>query len=98
MVAFLAGRGSAQELQPPAYVPAPVGYDYFGVAYSTHSGGLLFDASLPIQDGHVRANVIAFSFGHTLGVLGRTARALLVPTYEWCGFRQPGASLPVRNG
>ncbi|HVO99776.1 MAG TPA: transporter [Bryobacteraceae bacterium] len=72
---------SGQELQPRAYVPTPVGLNYFGISYSNNVGGLLFDPSLPVTDARVDANAFTLAFGQTLGVFGRTAQALAVLPY-----------------
>ena len=72
---------AAQELQPRAYFPAPVGLDFFGVSYSGNSGGLLFDPSLPVEDGHVNANITTVSIGGALDVFGRSGQALAVLPY-----------------
>jgi len=56
-------RLAAQELQPRAYIPTPIGFNYFGIAYSHESGGLLFDPSLPVEDTHVDANIFTLAFG-----------------------------------
>jgi hypothetical protein len=68
-------------MQPRAYIPTPVGLNFFGIAYSNNAGGLLFDPSLPVEDGHVNADIVTLSFGQTLGVLGRTAQVLAVLPY-----------------
>jgi len=72
---------SGQELQPRAYLPAPVCVSFFGVAYSANAGGLLFDPSLPVMDVSVRADVETLSFGESLGLLGRSAQMLAVLPY-----------------
>jgi hypothetical protein len=71
----------AQELQPRAYLPAPVGLGYFSVSYSAANGGLLFDPSLPVQNVHVNASVAAFTFGETLNAFGRTGQILVNVPY-----------------
>ena len=71
----------AQELQPRAYIPTPVGLNFFSIGYSDNRGGLLFDPSLPVEDAHVQAGVVQLAFGQTLGVLGRTAQVLAVLPY-----------------
>jgi hypothetical protein len=82
LLAFLASATiSAQELQPRAYLPAPVGLKFFGVSYSSNVGGLLFDPSLPIEDAHVNANVADVSLGASIGVFGRTGQLLAVLPY-----------------
>ncbi len=68
-------------MQPRAYIPSPSGLNFFGASYSGNSGGLLFDPSLPVEDGHVNANIATFSFGQTIGVAGRTVQVLAVVPY-----------------
>jgi hypothetical protein len=80
-LACVGARLPAQELQPRAYIPTPVGFNYFGIAYANNGGGLLFDASLPVEDTHVNANIVTLAFGQSLGVLGRTAQVLAVFPY-----------------
>jgi len=77
----LAAGLTAQELQPRAYLPAPVGLNYFGISYSNNRGGLLFDPSLPVEDASVNANIATVAFGQTLGVLGRTTQILALFPY-----------------
>jgi hypothetical protein len=71
----------AQELQPRAYLPAPVGLSFFGISYSGNSGGLLFDPSLPIEDAHVNASIPALAFAKALNAFGRTGQFLAVLPY-----------------
>ncbi len=76
-----AGNLTAQELQPRAYFPAPVGVNYFGFSLSNNRGGLLFDPSLPVEDARVNANIGTVAFGQTLDVAGRTTQVLAVLPY-----------------
>lgn len=71
----------AQELQPRAYLPAPVGLVFFSISYSGNSGGLLFDPGLPVEDGHVSAGVPSIALGGTLAAFGRTSQVLAVLPY-----------------
>jgi hypothetical protein len=83
LIVFVLTAGSlrAQEMQPRAYLPAPVGLNFIGIGYSNNRGGLLFDPSLPVEDAKVNANIGTFAFGQTLGVLGRTAQVLAILPY-----------------
>jgi hypothetical protein len=81
LIFCLATTLNAQEMQPRAYFPAPIGINFFGTSYSHSSGGLLFDPSLPVEDAHVVANIGTLSFGQSLGVLGRTAQVLAIVPY-----------------
>jgi len=81
LLSCLAAGLTAQELQPRAYLPAPVGLNYFGISYSNNRGGLLFDPSLPVEDASVNANIATVAFGQTLVVLGRTTQILALFPY-----------------
>ena len=71
----------AQELQPRAYFPAPVGMNFLSISYSYNSGGLLFDPSLPVENGEVKAGIPSIALGSTLAVFGRTGQVLAVLPY-----------------
>jgi len=81
VLSYFAAGLAAQELQPRAYLPTPVGLNYFGFSYSNNRGGLLFDPSLPVDDASVNANIVTLAFGQTLGVLGRTTQILMIFPY-----------------
>jgi len=83
IAAILAGLPpvSAQEMQPRAYLPSPVGVGFAGISYSYNAGGLLFDPSLPITDGHVSASLPTLSVGGTFATFGRTSQFLTVMPY-----------------
>jgi hypothetical protein len=78
---WICGSGHAQELQPRAYFPAPVGVGFGGIGYGRISGGLLFDPSLPIDDAHVDANAWSAAVGYYFGTLGRTSQVLATLPY-----------------
>src|SRR5512141_827966 len=72
---------SAQEMQPRAYLPAPVGLSFAGISYARNGGSLLFDPSLPVEDSRVSAHVPTFSLGGSFGVLGRSSQVLVAMPY-----------------
>jgi hypothetical protein len=72
---------SGQELQPRAYLPAPIGLGFMTISYTRNSGGLLFDPSLPVEDASVTAGVPTLAIGEALGVFGRSAQVLAVLPY-----------------
>jgi hypothetical protein len=77
----LAAHLAAQEMQPRAYIPAPVGLNFVGISYSNNIGGLLFDPSLVVEDARVNANIVTLAFGQTLDVLGRNTQILAIMPY-----------------
>jgi hypothetical protein len=101
LMAFLTTTLHAQEMQPRAYLPAPIGVNFFGTSYSHSSGGLLFDPSLPVEDAKVVANVGAFSIGQSLGVMGRSAQVLAILPYlqaDLTGLLAGNAAYRYRSG
>jgi len=81
LLACLSGPVGAQELQPRAYIPAPVGLNFVTFGYSMNAGGLLYDGAMPLQDGHLRAGAVSAGFGQSLGFLGRSVQILAVLSY-----------------
>ena len=83
LVISLTTIAGAQDLEPRAYSPSPVGANFFVVAYGYQSGNVLFDAAVPITDAKVKLNSSAMSYGRTFGVLGRSASAFAAVPYVW---------------
>ena len=79
-VAFLLlpGYASAQELEPGAYWPIPVGLNIATVANSFNWGDLAFDPAAPIDEASARINTTALSFTRAFSVAGRSANAGIV--------------------
>ena len=65
----------AQEIEPRAYLPAPVGATVFLGAYGRSTGAILTDPSLPVDDVEAEINAAAIGVGHTFGLFGRLASA-----------------------
>ena len=72
------GAAHAQEIEPRAYLPAPVGATVFVGAYGRSTGAILTDPSLPVDDVEAEINVAAFGVVHTFGLFGRLATAGIV--------------------
>jgi outer membrane putative beta-barrel porin/alpha-amylase len=76
----LAVNAPAQELEPGAYWPIPVGLNIATVVNSFNWGDLAFDPSAPIDEASARINTTALSFTRALSVAGRSFNAgLAVP-------------------
>jgi len=84
LVAAAAGApAGAQQLEPRAYSPAPVGANFFGVGYANSSGDVVFDPSLPFSNVSANVNAVAPFYGRTFGLFGRLASVGLVLPYAW---------------
>ncbi len=63
---------SAQELEPGAYWPIPVGLNIATVVNSLNWGDLAFDPSAPIDEASATINTTAFAFTRAIAVAGRS--------------------------
>jgi hypothetical protein len=72
-----AGTAPAQQLEPRAYAPAPVGVNVFNISYVYSSGGVALDPSVPIENLHARIHIAAPSYGRIFDLLGRQASIVL---------------------
>lgn len=83
---LLAAAASAQEMEPRAFSPSPVGTNFALASFSHVSGDVAIDPSLPITNVQANINVYSLGYAHTFGLLGRSASAgILVPNYR-AGF------------
>jgi Putative MetA-pathway of phenol degradation len=77
------GTARAQQLEPRAYAPAPVGLNLVGLGTTYSSGGVVTDPSLPLENVHARVYSASPYYGRTFGLLGRLATATLGVPYGW---------------
>jgi hypothetical protein len=83
-VLLLAAAGvSAQELNPRAYAPMATGVNIVMLSYGRSSGGVLFDPSLPAEDVHAIIQMGSLLYGHSFGLFGRSANAVVALPYAW---------------
>lgn len=80
---LLCSVAAAQDLEPRAYSPAPVGTNFAAVTYSHSSGDVLLDPTIPIQNANVQFNTAAFGYYHSFGLLGRQTTLTLGVPYVW---------------
>jgi len=80
---LLAAPAGAQELEPRAYSPNPIGANFIIQSYSYQTGDVLFDASLPFSDVEAKINMTVTAYGHTFGLFGRTAGVSVMVPYGW---------------
>ena len=85
LVFLLAGAGAAraQQLEPRAYAPSPIGLNVVGLTTIYSSGGVVTDPTLPIDNVHARLWSASPYYGRTIGFLGRMASASLATPYAW---------------
>ena len=72
------GAARAQEMEPRAYSPNPVGTTFVLATFARSTGGILTDPSLPVDDVEAEVDSVALGVGHTFGFFGRSASLALV--------------------
>jgi hypothetical protein len=77
------GTAQAQQLEPRAYSPSPVGANFLGLAYLYQYGGAALDPDSPITNVYARVNTAAPYYGRTFGLFGRQASVTLTMPYAW---------------
>ena len=68
----------AQELEPRAYSPSPVGTNFFAVSFGALKGDVLFDPALPVTDVHASIDIATLGYGRVFGLAGRQCGVLHV--------------------
>ena len=77
---LLTAAASAQEMEPRAFSPAPIGTNFALAGISHLSGDVSTDPSLPVTNVQGNINIYSLAYVHTFGFLGRSASAgILVP-------------------
>lgn len=73
----------AQDLDPRAYIKAPVKATLLIANYAYSEGGVVTDPTLPLEDLKATVNSAAVGVARTFGIAGRSAQALVVLPYGW---------------
>ena len=81
--AACAAAGSAQQLEPRAYAPAPVGINVVGAPFVYQTGAVVTDPSLPVQNIDAKVELLAAFYNRTFSFFGRSASALIAIPYVW---------------
>ena len=79
----IAGRATAQDLEPKAYAASPVGATFLVAAASQSSGSIIFDPTLPITDAKATINGVAIGYGTTFGLFGKLSLVSAVVPIAW---------------
>jgi hypothetical protein len=71
----------AQELEPRAYSPSPIGTNFAVAGYSRLEGEVLTDPALPIKNVQAKIDLYLLGYARTFDFLGRTASFGVVVPY-----------------
>ncbi len=73
----------AQDLEPRAFSPAPVGMNFGVLGYGYADGNVFFDQSLPVEGATGRLHSVTAAYIRTLDFFGATAKAAAIVPYVW---------------
>jgi hypothetical protein len=90
----IASTASAQELEPRAYLPAPIGTTIVLGGVGTSKGGILFDQAVDVADVEADLKLVITGVGYTFDLAGRQARVLAVFPIAWGTIGGEVGSLP----
>jgi hypothetical protein len=79
--AVIPDRAAAQEIEPRAFSPSPVGVTFVLVGAGQSTGGILTDPSLPVDDVDAEINAGLLGLGHSFGLFGRLASVAIAQSY-----------------
>ena len=85
---------AAQELNPRAYVIAPVGSNAVNLGYSHLNGGLQFDGAVPITGATANISLMALGYYRSLDFFGRTANIAVTLPYGFGDFAGTVVDVP----
>jgi len=74
---------AAQDLEPRAYSPSPVGASFLGIGFGRSSGDIAFDPTLPITNANATLYSPVLGVGHTFGVFGKQSLFTAALPYAW---------------
>lgn len=95
------GAAAAQDLQPRAFSPAPVGLNTVLVGYALSTGNVFFDQALLIEDATGDVHGITAAYVRTLGLFGKLAKFSTVIPYafgDWEGTLDGAPASTSREG
>lgn len=65
---------TAQEMEPRAFSPAPVGMQFLGLVYGRSEGDMVFDPAVPIEDAEATVDSLTLGYVRVIDLGGMTAR------------------------
>ncbi len=83
LLMVFSGIAMAQELEPRAYTPAPMGTNFLGFAFARSTGDIATDPSLPIENVQSEIQSTSVYYGRTFGLFGRSSSVTAIAPYAW---------------
>ena len=85
--ALVASPIRAQELEPRLYQNVPVGLNAVLIGYGFSTGNVLFDSSLPVEDGQADVHTVFAGYLRTLDFFGRSGKVDVVLPFSDADFQ-----------
>lgn len=80
---------NAQDLEPRAFSPAPVGLNIVAAGYAYSFGNVLFDPALPITDGEAKLHTVVGAYVRTIDFFGMSGKVDAIVPFaahgKWVG-------------
>ncbi|MFZ0473723.1 MAG: hypothetical protein WAL94_13995, partial [Bacteroidales bacterium] len=73
----------AQDLDPRAYARIPVNVTVVIAGFGYSQGGILTDATLPVEDLEAKIGSPSLGVVHSFSLFGKTAQASVALPYAW---------------
>jgi hypothetical protein len=80
---FMVEKSQGQDLDPRAYARIPVRVTVIVAGFSYSDGGVVTDATLPVQDLKAKIGAPSLAVVRSFGLLGRTAQVSAALPYAW---------------
>jgi len=94
--AVIASAAAAQEMEPRAYSPAPIGTQFVLLTYGHQSGDVLLDASIPLKDVNVRFNAGSVAYGRTFDLAAAKRTLLFCTLISGERLKEPSSKIKSR--
>ncbi len=73
----------AQDLDPRAYIWAPINGNFVNAGFAFSKGGVLTDPTLPVENLEASIQTMNVGYGRSFGLLGKTAQVFAALPYSW---------------
>ena len=80
---FMAEKSQAQDLDPRAYARIPVNVTVVVTGFGYSQGGIITDATLPLEDLQAKIGSPSLGVVHSFSLLGKTAQVSAALPYAW---------------
>jgi len=83
LLLYIAANSQAQDLDPRAYARIPVRVTVIVAGFGYSDGGIVTDATLPVEDLKAKIGAPSLAVVRSFGLLGKTAQVSAALPYAW---------------